>query len=115
MYALVLTEDNRVKYICDVLPNHDYSNMITVETLPEGNHNDYYYVDGKYVYDPIPEVEPSNVPVAPRNIIEGEYVTVDGTLYKAIVNIPNGESIVVGQNAVETTVEEQLYALTKGE
>lgn len=53
--------------------------------------------------------------VAPRNITEGEYITVDGVLYKATTNIPNGASIITGQNAVVTTVEEQLYEMTKGE
>ena len=53
-------------------------------------------------------------PIAPHNIMEGEYATISGVMYKAIVNIPNGEAIIVGQNAVETTIEEQLYEL-KGE
>lgn len=56
----------------------------------------------------------SETVTSPRNITAGEYVTVGGVLYKATENIPNGESIVVGQNAVVTTVEEQLYEL-KGE
>ena len=54
-------------------------------------------------------------PTVSRNILAGEYVTVMGVLYKATTNIPNGEQIVTGQNAVETTIEEQLYELTKGE
>ena len=51
---------------------------------------------------------------APRNITAGEYVTISGVLYLATDNIPNGEPIIVGQNAVKTTVEEQLNEL-KGE
>ena len=53
-------------------------------------------------------------PTASRNIFAGEYVTVDGVFYLATENIPNGERIIVGQNAVETTVEAQLLEL-KGE
>ena len=53
--------------------------------------------------------------IAPRNIVEGEYITVNGVLYKATSNIPIGERIVTGQNAIETTVEEQLAELAKGE
>lgn len=54
--------------------------------------------------------------VAPRNIAAGEYITVNGVLYKATANIPNGERIITGQNAIETTVEAQLYELAmKGE
>lgn len=51
---------------------------------------------------------------APHNIVEGEYVTIDGALYLATMNIPCGEPVIVGQNAVATTVEEQLLML-KGE
>lgn len=50
-------------------------------------------------------------PVAPRNIVSGEYISIGSVLYRATENIPNGEPIIVGQNAVETTVEEQLYEL----
>ena len=53
-------------------------------------------------------------PIAPCNITEGEYVTIGGVLYKASMNIPSGERVIVGQNAIETTVEAQLYEL-KGE
>lgn len=58
---------------------------------------------------------PTSSDLAPRNITAGEYATVNGTMYKATENIPNGEPIITGQNAVETTIEEQLYELTKGE
>lgn len=57
----------------------------------------------------------AKLPIAPRNILEGEYITVGGVLYKATDNIPAGERIIVGQNATETTYEEQLYELTRGE
>ena len=57
----------------------------------------------------------AELPVAQRNIIEGEYITVGGVLYKATDNIPAGERIITGQNATETTYEEQLYELTRGE
>ena len=53
--------------------------------------------------------------IAPRNITAGEYIIVNGVLYKATSNIPSGERIITGQNAIETTVEEQLAELAKGE
>ena len=53
-------------------------------------------------------------PIVPHNIVSGEYITINGVLYLATTNIPNGESIIVGQNAIETTIEEQLLEL-KGE
>jgi uncharacterized membrane protein len=86
---------------------------VIVDELPVGNISDYLYVDGRYVYDPLPK--PTTVPVAPRNLTDGEYITVDGVMYKATSNIPNGEPIITGQNAVETTIEEQLAELAKGE
>ena len=56
----------------------------------------------------------SPYPIAPLNIYEGEYVMIGDVLYLATMNIPCGEPVIVGQNAVETTIEEQLYML-KGE
>lgn len=53
------------------------------------------------------------VPVAPRNVITGECVTISGTLYKAIKNIPAGEPVIIGQNAVKTTYEAELLALSQ--
>lgn len=75
--------------------------------------HEYKYENGELIYDPIPK--PSTVPVAPHNIMAGEYITVDGVLYKATVNIPSGEYIITGQNAIKTTIDEQLAELAKGE
>lgn len=66
--------------------------------------------NGVYTVEEVPDP----VPVAPRNITAGEYFTIDGVLYKATDNIPNSEPIITGQNAIETTVEEQLAELTRG-
>ena len=53
-------------------------------------------------------------PIAPKNIVAGEYITIDGVLYLATMNIPNGEPIIANKNAIETTIEAQLLEL-KGE
>lgn len=111
--ALCLYEDNRIHSAWKVLPNGKYDGMPIVEELPEGNLPDYRYIDGKFVYDPLPK--PTTIPIAPRNIMEGEYITVNCVLYKATTNIPNGASIITGQNAIATTIEEQLAELAKGE
>ena len=113
MFALCLYEDSRIHSAWKVLSNGNYDGMPIVETLPDGDISEYRYVGGEFVRDPLPK--PSTVPVAPRNITEGEYVTVNGVLYKATTNIPNGASIITGQNAVATTIEEQLAELAKGE
>lgn len=59
MYALHLYSDNRIHSACGVLPGRDYGDAPIVDTLPDGNLLDYLYVNGEYVYDPLPEPEPS--------------------------------------------------------
>lgn len=57
-YALNLAVDHRILSACVVLPKGNYSSMPVVDMLPEGDITDYLYVDGVYVYDPLPENEP---------------------------------------------------------
>ena len=95
--------------------------MYFPETIrTDGGAYRYKLVDGKPVEctaEEIAQQEMARKPkiTAPHNIIAGEYVTVNGTLYKATDNIPSGEVIVNGQNVIETTIEEQLAELAKGE
>lgn len=56
-YALNLAEDKRILSACVVLPNGNYDGMPLVDVLPEGDVSDYLYVDGQYVYEPLPEPE----------------------------------------------------------
>ena len=100
--------------------HHAQGNYFPECIITDGGAYRYKLVDGKTVECSAEEIrkqEEANkpVPVAPRNITEGEYITVDGVLYKAITNIPNGAIIITGQNAVVTTIEEQLYEMMKGE
>lgn len=57
MYALNLNEDSRILGACVVLEKGIYTGMPIVDSLPEGNICDYLYINGEYVYDPLP-VEP---------------------------------------------------------
>ena len=57
MYALNLDTDGRILSACVCLEGFEYDNI--VETLPDGNITNYKYVDGGYVYDPLPEPEPT--------------------------------------------------------
>ena len=111
-YALNLGKDGRVLSV--TYEKYATEDMPLVDSIPEGNVADYRYVDGEFIHDPLPEPEQPKA-LVPRNLIAGEYVTINGTLYKAIDNIPNGEPIIVGQNAIATTIEEQLAELAKGE
>lgn len=56
--ALCLYDDNRIHSAWKVLPNGNYDGMPIVDTLPEGNLPDYRYINGEYVYDPLPKPEP---------------------------------------------------------
>ena len=56
MYSLNLNADNRILSACVCLEGFEYKNV--VDTLPNGDISDYRYVDGEYVYDPLPKPEP---------------------------------------------------------
>lgn len=57
MYALNLAEDNRI--LSATFEQYATEDMPKAETLPDGDITDYLYVDGQYVYDPLPEPEPT--------------------------------------------------------
>lgn len=57
MYALNLNNDNRILSACVVLPSTP-ADLPRVDTLPDGDVSDYLFVDGEYVYDPLPKPEP---------------------------------------------------------
>lgn len=56
MYALNLDKDGRILSACVCLEGFEYENV--VDTLPDGSISDYKYINGEYVYDPLPEPEP---------------------------------------------------------
>lgn len=65
MIALNLNCDNRILSAWVVLPNGNYDGMPIVEALPEGDIIDYLYIDGEYIYDPMPEPEQPEPVVEP--------------------------------------------------
>ena len=56
MYSLNLDTDNRILSACVCLEGFEYENV--VDTLPDGSISDYKYINGEYVYDPLPEPKP---------------------------------------------------------
>lgn len=101
--------------------HHAQGNYFKKPIMTMGGAYQYKLVNGNAVMEctaeEIAQQEKANQPkpTAPRNITAGEYITVGGVFYKATSNIPNGAAIIEGQNVVATTIEEQLYELTKGE
>lgn len=56
MYSLNLDADNRILSACVCLKGSEYKDV--VNTLPDGSISDYKYINGEYVYDPLPKPEP---------------------------------------------------------
>lgn len=54
-YALNLAEDGRILSI--TYEEYASEGMPIVDEMPEGDVTNYLYVDGQYVYDPLPEPE----------------------------------------------------------
>lgn len=54
-YALNLNEENRI--LSAIYDEYAPVNQPRVEELPEGDVSDYKYVDGAYVYEPLPKSE----------------------------------------------------------
>ena len=99
--------------------HHAQGNYFDKPIVTMGGAYRYKLIDGQVMECTEAEIkaqEEANkpVPIAHHNIVSGEYVTINGVLYLATENIPNGEPVIVGQNAISTTVEQQLYEL-KGE
>lgn len=82
---------------------------------PESDITNYLFINSSYVYDPLPKPEERAAFKVTRNITVDEYITINGVMYKAISNIPNGGYVIEGQNAIKTTIEAELLALQKGE
>lgn len=56
LYALNLGEDGRI--LSATKDQYGAEGQPRVTELPEGNIADYKYIDGEYVYDPLPQPEP---------------------------------------------------------
>lgn len=54
-YALNLAEDGRI--LSATYPKYAPADAVLVEALPEGDISEYIYKDGKYIHDPVEQVE----------------------------------------------------------
>lgn len=69
LYALNLAEDGRVLSV--TLDEYGAEGQPRVTEFPADDVSDYKYVDGEFVYDPLPD------PPEPEPEPQGEYVTYD--------------------------------------
>ena len=56
MYALNLEENGRILSVCNCLEGQIYEYV--VDSFPDGDVTEYRYVDGEYIYDPLPKPDP---------------------------------------------------------
>ncbi len=112
MYALNIAENNRILSACVVLPTTPAS-MPRVDALPEGDINNWMFVDNQYVYDPLPK--PDTDLRASANYEAGTVFTEDGNLYLATESISTHERIIPGSNCEPISLADALNALNKEE
>lgn len=64
MYALNL-DSATGRILSATFPEYAAADNVIVDALPEGDISDYLYVDGAYIYEPLPKpVEPEAEPTA---------------------------------------------------
>lgn len=68
LYALNLSDDGRV--LSAAGDQYGAEGQPRVATLPEGDLYDYKYVDGEFIYDPLPKPEPEPKPSAEAEALE---------------------------------------------
>lgn len=69
-YALNLADDGRILSV--TFEKYAPKDAMLVEERPEGNVADYRYVDGEYIYDPIPVEEVEDTPSNEERIADLE-------------------------------------------
>ena len=59
-YALNISNENRI--LSATFAKYASKDAVLVDVLPEGNIADYLYINGEYVYEPIPVDKPEEKP-----------------------------------------------------
>lgn len=70
--VLSLDIENRITAAYYMLPNGNYDGLPIVDSLPNGDILDYLYVDGEFVYSPIPKEEKTVETPSKLDIIEAQ-------------------------------------------
>jgi hypothetical protein len=70
--VLSLNEEHRITSACVMLPKGNYNGLPIVDSLPDGDILDYLYVDGEFIYSPIPKEEESAETPSKLDIIEAQ-------------------------------------------
>ena len=107
-YALNLNSDNhRILSASIPIPNID---EIIVDNLPDGNLSDYLYVNGEFVYSPLPP----EYPTVSEDIVAGRVFSIGEDYYRATMPIPRGEPV-TRYNSEPVSVVEIMNALQEAQ
>lgn len=75
LYALMVADDGRILSV--TYPKYASPNSYFVSELPEGDLHNYLYINGEFIYDPVPEVKVKHNPTPQDDIdsmlIDHEY------------------------------------------
>ena len=83
MYALNISNDGRI--LSATYAKYAPEDAVRVDKLPKGDISEYLYVDGEFIYDPMP-VEPNIEIPSQLDIIEAQIIytaMMTGTLLEA--------------------------------
>ena len=69
-YALNLAEDNRI--LSATYEEFASSDAFFIDKLPEGDISNYLYINGEYVFSPLPEPEPAEDAPSQLDVIEAQ-------------------------------------------
>jgi len=105
IYALNVGKDNRI--LSATYDQFAPASQPRVDTLPDGDISDYLYVNGEYVYAPIP-VPPEPKLTVTAKMMPGEYFTIDNIIYKATTTIPCGDAVIPGTNCTIVNMADEL-------
>lgn len=72
MYVLNLDNDKRILSIWEKIKGMDYGDMPTVNALPNGDVTDYLYIDGEYIYNPLPQPEKPEEQPSQLDMVEAQ-------------------------------------------
>ena len=108
MYALNLNKDHRI--LSATFAEFAPPSQPRVSTLPTGDINDYLFVDGEYVYDPVP-VPPEPKQTVTKKMVQGEYFTIDNKIFQATTTIPAGDVVIPGTNCIVINMADALNEL----
>ena len=108
-FALNLASDGRI--LSATYGKYAAPGAVMADALPEGDISDHRYVNGAFVYDPLPAPEPPETGAADTNIPAGTYFMVGGALYRSTSSIASGEAIAPGANCAAVDLAAVLNEL----